>query len=383
MFFSFSSLLSVIVLSSLLIVIISLYLRDIERMIHIGIGSLFIFIGIITVRLIFPFEFTFSNSFASRRIMPTILSTLNTPIINAFNRGFTLLNLLLFIWGVGIVITTVITIKTHLHFRQVIKQLPALCDSKINEMLHTITQDYKKLVSFQIISSSLISTPVLYGFYNPKIILPAMDLTDEEWHFILKHEVIHFYNRDLQIKMFIQLLRIIYWWNPFVHLLNHQVDKILEIRTDLEVTKNMTEDKKISYLDCLLKVAKNLSSQGDPYYLVAFDNGMSSLLSQRFHLILKAYNPSNSSSLKTILMAIPLILLLYFSFITVFEPYSISPEDASYTIELTTTNSYLVENQGGGYDLYFNDDFFGNVTSIKDSYSNLTIYKNIEEAPKK
>lgn len=210
-----------------------------------------------------------------------------------------------------------------------------------------------------------------------------MDLTDEEWHFILKHEVIHFYNRDLQIKMFIQLLRIIYWWNPFVHLLNHQVDMILEIRTDLKVTKNMTEDKKINYLDCLLKVAKNLSSQGDPYYLVAFDNGKSSLLSQRFHLILKAYNNSNSSSLKTILMATPLILLLYFSFITVFEPYSISPEDAPYTIELTTTNSYLVESQGGGYDLSFNDDFFGNVTSIKDSYSNLTIYKNIEEIPKK
>ncbi|HHX61296.1 MAG TPA: hypothetical protein GX707_11390 [Epulopiscium sp.] len=380
MFFSFSSLLSAVFLCSLLIMFICFYLRDLGRMVQIGISNIFVFFGIIAIRLIFPFEFSFSNSFASKYIMPNILSVLHTTVINTFSRSFTILHILFFAWGIGIIITAFTTIKNRFYFGKIIKQLPILCDSKINKILHTITQDYKKPVSFEIIHSNLISTPVLYGFRNPKIIVPTIDLIDEEWYFILKHEVIHFYNQDLQIKMVVQLLRIIYWWNPFVYLLNHQIDKMLEIRTDLEVTKNLNEYEKTKYLDCLLMVAKNLSSGTHDYYSVAFDNGKSSLLSQRFHLILGPYNRPNNKSFKNILMAIPLVILLCFSYVTVFESYSIAPEDASYTIELTTKNSYLVENQEGGYDLYFNDAYFGTVNSIKDSYSDLPIYKDIEDA---
>lgn len=62
MFFSLSSLLSVVFLCSLLIIFIWFYLRDIDRMVQIGIKSIFIIIGFIVMRLIFPFEFTFSDS---------------------------------------------------------------------------------------------------------------------------------------------------------------------------------------------------------------------------------------------------------------------------------------------------------------------------------
>lgn len=382
MFFSTSSLISVVFSCSLLIMFIWFYLLDIDRMAQIGVRSIIIFISIIAIRLIFPFEFTFSSSFASRYIMPSILSILHTPVISALNKTVTIFHIVFFIWVVGIVITATVTIKTRLHFGQFVKQLPELHDSKINKIIHTVTQDYKKPVSFQVIYSNLISTPMLYGFHCPKIIVPTVDLTYEEWYFVLKHEITHYYNRDLQIKMFVQLLQIIYWWNPFVYLLNAQIDKMLEIRTDLEITKALSEYEKTKYLDCLLKIAKNLSLERHNYYSVTFDNGKTSVLFQRFHLILGCYKHSNNTRLVTILMAIPLVLLLYISFIAVFEPYAIPPDHAANTVELTEDSSYLVLNSNGGYDVYINHSFFATVQEIKDSYSNLKIYNNLEEVKK-
>lgn len=382
MFFSPSSLLTVVFLCSLLIMFIWFYLRDIDRMVQIGIKGIFIIIGFIIMRLIFPFEFIFSDSFASRYFMPNILGLLHTPVIFVSNKTFTILHIGFFVWIVGIIITAASTIKARLHFGQVVKQLPILSDSNINNILHTITKEYKKPVSFQVVYSNLISTPVLYGYHCPKIIVPTVELTYEEWHFILKHEISHYYNRDLQIKMFVQLLRILYWWNPFIYLLNTEIDKMLEFRADSVVTKNLCEEEKTKYLDCLLKVAKGLSLEKNNYYSVAFESGRTSVLSQRFHLILGNYKHSNNKRLSTILMIIPLILLLYFSFIAVFEPYSISPDHAANTVELTEDSSYLVLNSNGGYDVYINNNFFATVQEIKDSYSNLNVYHNLEEAKK-
>jgi len=105
-------------------------------MIQIGIKSIFIIIGYIIMRLIFPFEFTFSDSFASRYFMPDILNVLHTPVISALNKIFTILHIVFFAWVVGIIITAASTIKARLYFGQVVKQLPILYDSKINKILH-------------------------------------------------------------------------------------------------------------------------------------------------------------------------------------------------------------------------------------------------------
>lgn len=382
MFLSPSSLLSTFFLCSLLIMFIVFYLRDINRMVQIGIKGIFIIIGLIIVRLIFPYEFTFSDSFASRYFMPNILGLLHTPVISILNKTFTALHIGFFIWIVGIIVTASSTIKTRLHFGQVVKQLPIFYDSKINNILYTITKEHKKPVSFQVVYSNLISTPVLYGCRSPKIIVPTVDLTYEEWYFILKHEISHYYNRDLQIKMVVQLLRIIYWWNPFVYLLNTEIDKMLEFRADSEVTKTLSEYEKTKYLDCLIKVAKGLSLEEYNYYSVAFESGKTSVLSQRFHLILEGHNRTNNKRLSTILMLIPLTLLLYFSFIAVFEPYAISPDHAANTVELTEDSSYLVSNSNSGYDVYINNNYFATVQEIKDSYSNLKVYHSLEEAKK-
>lgn len=379
MLFSPSGLISVVISSSMFIIFIWYYLRDLNRISQIGVKSILIIISVIMIRLILPFEFTFTNTVASRYIMTFVLSVLHTPVVHFFNQTFTILQTAFFVWLIGIVFSAVSTIKTRIHFNKVVKQFPVVYNNEVNEIIQTIVKDYKKTVSFQVIYSNFISTPVLYGIISPKIIVPISDLTYQEWYFILKHEISHYYNRDLQIKMLIELLRIIYWWNPFIHLLNYQIDKLLEFRADQKVIKSLNEYEKTQYLDCLLKVAKGISFAPQNYYSVYFNNVKSSVLVQRFHLILGSYKRSKNNFISNLLLIITFSLIVYFSYFVVFEPYAIPPEDVADTVELIDDASYLIINPDGGYDVYMNHTYFASVQEINDSFADLKIYSNLEE----
>jgi hypothetical protein len=144
----------------------------------------------------------------------------------------------------------------------------------------------------------------------------------------------------------------------------------------------MNEEKRIEYLKCLLKIVKSHSDKQLDKLVLPFRGESTSTLSQRFYLVLEDSNPNSKANRKSIiLVVIPILLLVALSFCLVFEPYSIAPKDASYTVELTSENAYLIQSQKGGYDIYFNARFFGHVNEVKDSFSNLPIYKNVEEVP--
>lgn len=154
---------------------------------------------------------------------------------------------------------------------------------------------------------------------------------------------------------------------------------MLEIHTDLTITKSMDELERIEYLECLLKIAKYNANRQLNKLALTFDSESTSMLSQRFHIILENPNQKEKFRFKSIFLTIPILFLVILSFSFVFEPYFIPPNDAYGTVELTNENSYLIQNQDNTYDLYINDQFFGTVNEIKDSYANLVIYKNIRE----
>ncbi|SFG95830.1 hypothetical protein SAMN05660649_03331 [Desulfotomaculum arcticum] len=159
-----------------------------------------------------------------------------------------------------------------------------------------------------------------------------------------------------------------------------QISKALKIHIDLTVTKTLNELEKIKYLECLLKIAKSQVNKQLNEMALTFGGKNSCPLSQRFHIVLEGNNPEASTNSKNIFLAIlPMMFIVFLSFFLVFEPYSISPQDESYTVELTSENAYLVQNQDNGYDFYFNGQYFGTVSEIKDSYSDLPIYKNTKE----
>ena len=384
MTFSLTAFLTVIFFSSILIVLIWFFLKNNQLIKQIGIGTLFFCIAVIVIRLLIPFEFSFASNLAVDRVFPEIISFLETPVIAFSGYNICLCHILRLLWITGAAVGLGKTIRTYACFKRSMDIFSAATDRRIQNALQRVNSKYKKPVAFEVVQTGIISTPVIFGIRKPRIVVPQMELSEEEWQHILNHETAHYYHGDLWAKMIIELLCIVYWWNPFVYLLKKQLSKALEIHIDLTVTKPMSEIERIEYLECLLKIAKMRADKESNKLALTFGSESSYTLSQRVHIVFADFNQKTNVNLKSVFMAVvPVILLLILSFLFVFEPYSISPRDAAHTVALTSETAYLVQNQDKGYDVYLDDQYFGTVTEIKDSFSGLPIYKNIEEVQKK
>ncbi len=91
---------------------------------------------------------------------------------------------------------------------------------------------------------------VVTGFFNPLIFLPlsVLELGDGELGYILCHEWNHFLARDLWIKVLVDVLCCVFWWNLPIYCLRMDLEQILELNCDRAVTVGMTEQEKTKYL---------------------------------------------------------------------------------------------------------------------------------------
>lgn len=376
--FSILSLMTMTFFSSILIVIIYFVLRDNRMIERIGMAALAMCIGATILRLFIPFELTTSRNMPIGKLLPALIRFLEIQVIRSGGITIRLLDVLYIIWVSGIIIQLVKTIYIYTRFTKTITNSHSDIDDEVKEAFYQLNSDYSKPSSVQIIQTDLISTPMVFGFFRPRIILPEIKLTTEEWYCILKHELSHYICGDLWVKFLVEFLCTIYWWNPFVYLFSNQISKAQEIHIDLYVTKSMNEEERIKYLECLIKIAKIPVSRKLNKWILSFNGESRNILSQRFNIILNRPNSSDETKGGIFLtLLLPVLLLLTLSFSIVFEPYSIKPQDAADTVELTSQNTYLIQNPESGYDVYLNGQFYGHIDEIKDSFSDLKIYKNI------
>lgn len=378
MMFSIPALVTMIFFSSILIALIYFILRSNRMIEQIGMKTLAFCMGAITLRLLVPFELPISRNFPINKLFPEFMLFIKMPVIKLDGFTISLLQILFFIWTTGIIIQILRTAIIYYRFTRTVTNTFSIADEKIQRALHRVTINYNKPLSFQIIQTDIVSTPMVFSILKPKILLPKIELTEEEWYYILSHEVSHYHSGDLWIKFLVEILCIIYWWYPLVYLLRNQISKVQEIHIDLSVIKSMNEAERIKYLECLLKIAKIPTNPKLDKWILSFDGKGTNILSQRFHMILN-YNIAFSAKRRNYLALLPVALMVAVSFILVLEPYSISPQDAKYTVELTDKDSYLIQNQEGGYDVYFNGQYYAHTNTLKDSFSDLPIYKNISE----
>ena len=103
----------------------------------------------------------------------------------------------------------------------------------------------------------LIASPMLIGFFRPRIILPTHELEDKELSYIFVHELIHYKQRDMFYKWLIQIVVCVHWFNPFVYLLEKEVNKSCELSCDEKVIAVLDDKRKREYGDTLISFLKS------------------------------------------------------------------------------------------------------------------------------
>lgn len=314
------------------------------------------------LRLFVPVEFAFAKVVHSRIILPKMIRFLNIPLLTIWDITITVNFLFLLIWAFGTIFLLAKTMVQVIHFKKLCNSISPeseLFNHRISFLMDKIvgTKCWNKKVN--VIQTSFVNTPLLVGFFHCVIFLPYLPFTDLDLEYILRHELTHYRQKDLWIKLLLHLIYSILWWNPFLYFLRREVNHLLELKSDFSLARQLTEEERTEYLETILKVLEQQSKMKKNQNLSQVGIGFVShkkrkKIKQRFEFI-NHYKPI--SWLQRFLnYALCLLLLLSFfcSFFFIVQPYA-EPSSIQNDCDIFTINedtSYLIANKDGSYSLY-------------------------------
>ena len=230
---------------------------------------------IIVLRLIFPTELFFTITIPASKLMNPIVELFNSKVIS----NITVLHIVLCIWLLSSIIYGLRFIYQISNSYRIVKRLQqkSVC-CKVSELL----KDYEGK-DYPVMISSIVNSPMVFGL-KKIIFLPNVEFTDKELHNIVYHELQHIKNQDIYIKVFINILTMIYWWFPPIYLLRKNIDLFLEIRVDDQVTRKMSTESRLCYTESLINVQRKVKKERNKGYVFStFINDSSNILSYRIH----------------------------------------------------------------------------------------------------
>jgi len=103
-----------------------------------------------------------------------------------------------------------------------------------------------------IYTHSLISSPLLIGFFRPYIVLPTLDISESDFRYTVLHELTHYKRGDMFYKWLVQLTICLHWFNPLVYLMGREIEDTCELSCDEAVIRNLDYHEIRAYGNTLL-----------------------------------------------------------------------------------------------------------------------------------
>lgn len=150
-----------------------------------------------------------------------------------------------------------------------------------------------------------ICSPLMIGIIKPTLLLPKANITPEQLHYILSHEMTHLKRNDVLYKWFVSLTKCVHWFNPAIYFISRQIDMDCEISCDLAVIKKLDEKSEKNYAETILALLTQNNSKHIP--LTTGMAGNKKMLKKRFMMIKEKIKISKKTA---IISAIIFILIL-------------------------------------------------------------------------
>jgi beta-lactamase regulating signal transducer with metallopeptidase domain len=247
----------------------------------------------------------------------------------------TRINLFIVLMSIWLSVALVFMIRFFCLYRKMVKVIYQFQkqDDQIEHLTQQANADFRGRRPPRILVSTAVCAPMVIGIYRGTIVLPNMHYYPEELKWILKHENMHVAQKDVLLKLLAEIICCLFWWNPMIHLLHKDLEQILEIKCDLNVTRNTKTEEKKHYLETLvnaLRREKEISTNETElqYSLTGSMKFFSSeiiSLKERFNAISKYNGIKQGRSIQTLIIVFS-ICLFVLSYSVVFQTYFEPPD---------------------------------------------------------
>ena len=196
----------------------------------------------------------------------TIVYEVKEPKENALGNNITQIdistdnNLMLYVAYLWLFVTIVIAVYTFIKYTRfknlVVDVSYDIEDNDINCIYKNLLKELNIKKKIELRGSDELISPAGMGLFKSYIFLPDYSYSKSELTWILKHELMHFKNKDILIKFLVLSVRIIYWFNPLVYVMSNRVNLDCELCCDESVIYNCSFNDKKEYALALIKSIK-------------------------------------------------------------------------------------------------------------------------------
>lgn len=349
--------------SNLLIISFSILQRNHRFLDICSVSGMIMLYSFCVIRMFIPIEFSWVKIINVNPIFNTLQKFFNTSVPLIAYDGVEVIHILFSIWSIISMILLIQLVLNYFRLNRNIANLSCTKDEKFDEILREIGQKEKKSLKVEVVKSQGINTPLGVGIIRKKILIPDKEYDSRDLFYILRHEYIHHKNRDLFVQLLVNILCVLYWWNPLVYILRRDIEHGFEMRCDQMVVRGMNDEEVADYLETLLKVfrLKNKCCKSEKHVMGALGIIRSNRedIRSRFQTLLREsafnYKTYGKQVAATIMV---MILILSYSFII--QP-EIMPSDVDMGIghgayEVETSGSYIMHHTDGSYELITSEE---------------------------
>ncbi len=250
--------------------------------------------------------------------------------------SFDFTKILFVIWLIGVIIFAVKFLVSHYKFKSYLSAHSTPCDADTSALSETVAKQMK-IKKVSVVKLKGISSPMMLGLRRATIILPERIYSQAELRLIIKHELYHFKKRDLLYKAALLVCKMIHWFNPFMAVIEREIESLCELACDERVIQNENKNDRKTYCHAILNSASlKEEKQMTPILSSNFVNDKNNL-KHRLSLII-----SNTKKKRFTCLSVIVILLTLLSG-TVFG-VAYDNTDASYPVNgeiYETTTVYI------------------------------------------
>ena len=347
--FSYATFLTSIIVFFIISICAVVYMKSKKRLFSkFEVFCLIACFGVLNIRLLLPFEFPFTYSV----YIPDIYFTVCDFIREDFWRSISIFDVFMAVTLIGAILLGCYKIILYCRFCRSMKN---------SEYVKTIILDSGKKIP--ILKNKMADEPFIFGIRNTKIILPEKIPYDISY--VIQHELQHYRNHDLWLKVFLEGVVTLYWWNPFAYVIRKYMYNMLELRNDFKITEKSNEEEKIDYANTLLEAAKFKQK-------IRYGLGISS--SESF-LKYRIYSICENQTAKRSAFVILLTMLTAVSFFFVLEP--VNKEAPEGTFSIIYDDPYIIHDQEG-YHIIVDGRELGVVDEVSESFKDVKIIENMK-----
>lgn len=175
---------------------------------------------------------------------------------------------LLVLWILGIITMLLFIIKSALHVCTLKKSaLPLQCP-KVRFLYRRCLDEVKITRNIPVYSTAFLKSPIIVGIMKPCIYMPThliSDYNESDMRYMLLHELQHYKHRDVLVNYLMNLIGVVYWFNPLIWCALKEMRNDREIACDSSVLNMLEEDAYKDYGNALINHAEKVSFTPFPF----------------------------------------------------------------------------------------------------------------------